>query len=74
MKVEIIFHTASTPKVIENALTVYTKGGFCCVQLDDGMIMKYPLMNIFSVAHRHGEHYGSTMRKKLEKRKKAVGL
>lgn len=60
MKVEIIFHTSSTPKVHKKAYAVYTKGALLCVQLDDGMIMKYPLCNVFSVSHKHGHHLGST--------------
>lgn len=60
MRVEIIFHTSSTPKVIRKAYAVYTKGGLLCVQLKGGMIVKYPLCNVFSVAHKHGRHKGST--------------
>jgi hypothetical protein len=60
MKVEIIFHTSSTPKIIEDAYAVYTKGDLCCVQLKSGIIIKYPLCNIFSIAHEHGEHLGTT--------------
>jgi hypothetical protein len=60
MKVEIIFHTSSTPKQLE-AVAVYTKGGLLCVELDDEShtIIKYPLCNIFSVAHEHGDHMGT---------------
>lgn len=58
-QVEIIFHTASTPKVFENCVAVYTKGALLCCQLDNGLIMKYPLCNIFHVAHYHGDHAGT---------------
>ena len=60
MEIEIIFHCSSTPKVIKDVEALYTKGGLLCVQLDDGLIIKYPLINIFSVAHYHGNHLGST--------------
>lgn len=58
-RVEILFHSASTPKVIENALSVYTKGDLLCVQLTDDLIVKYPLLNVFSVSHKHGDHWGA---------------
>ena len=31
-----------------------------CVQHKDGMIVKYPLCNVFSAAGQHGPHWGST--------------
>jgi len=40
--------------------TVYTKGDLLCIQYKDGMIVKYPLRNVFSVAGMHGSHWGST--------------
>jgi hypothetical protein len=60
--IEIIFHTASRPKVHQNTLSVYTKGGLLCVELDDEeqTIMKYPLCNVFSVAQSHKPHRGTT--------------
>lgn len=60
MRVEILFHTSSTPKVMDNVYAVYTKDALCCLQLEDGMIIKYPLCNIFSIAHPHGPHLGTT--------------
>lgn len=60
MKIEILFHTASTPKICKNIDTIYTKGAFFCVQYKDRLIVKYPLCNIFSVAHYHGHHLGTT--------------
>ena len=59
MKIEILFHSATTPKEIANVDDVYTKGGFVCIQLSDGMILKYPLLNIFSICHEHGKHMGT---------------
>ena len=64
MDIEIIFHSASTPKKVSEVRTLYTKGGLLCVQMEDGLIIKYPLMNIFSVAHYHGEHLGTTAKNK----------
>ena len=60
MEVEIIFHSSSTPKKITNAAQLYTKGQMVCVQLDDGWIIRYPLVNIFSVANKHENHIGTT--------------
>lgn len=61
MKVEIIFHSSSTPKQME-AAAVYTKGSLLCVELDDEdhTIVKYPLCNVFSIAHAHGHHMGTS--------------
>jgi hypothetical protein len=60
MRVEILFHTSSTPKVVE-AQAVYTKGALLCIELDDNKtILKYPLCNVFSVAHEHGDHMGTS--------------
>ena len=60
MKVEILFHTSSTPKKCNDVDGVYTKDSLLCVQYTDGLIVKYPLCNIFSVAHYHGPHLGTT--------------
>ena len=60
MEIEIIFHNSSTPKKIKNAKQLYTKGEMVCVQLNDGWIVRYPLLNIFSVANRHQYHIGTT--------------
>ena len=61
--IEIIFISSSTPKKIK-ATSVYTKAGLLCVEMipdEQGrvLILKYPLSNIFQVAHYHGEHLGS---------------
>jgi len=63
MKAEIIFISSSTPKTVD-AATIYTKGGLLCIELvpdRDGqtLILKYPLCNIFHIAHYHGEHLGT---------------
>jgi hypothetical protein len=60
MKIEIIFTSASTPKICKDVFSVYTKGGLLCVQYKDGLIIKYPLCNVFSVAQYHKPHLGST--------------
>jgi hypothetical protein len=65
MKIEILFHTASTPKKC-NVVAVYTKGAFLCTQYRDGLIVKYPLCNIFSVAHYHGNHLGTTQNEQIQ--------
>ena len=60
MEVEILFHTSSTPKIVE-ASTVYTKGGLLCIELsNENTILKYPLCNVFQVAHSHGYHKGTS--------------
>ena len=63
MRTEILFHTSSTPKVID-AAAVYTKAGLLCVEwVPDAqgrtLITKYPLVNVFSVSHYHGTHLGT---------------
>ncbi len=60
MKIEIIFHSSSTPKKCKDVEAVYTKGGLLCIQYANHLIVKYPLCNVFSVAHNHGPHLGST--------------
>ena len=57
MEIEIIFKDASVPKRIEID-SCYTKGGFFVIRIKD-MLIKYPMRNIFSVAHKHGYHWGS---------------
>ncbi len=60
-KVEILFHTSSSPKIF-NVVAVYTKGGLLCCQKPKGMIVKYPLCNVFQVAHRHGKHVNTSVK------------
>lgn len=57
MEVEIIFKDASAPKRID-VDNVYTKGDMLCLRVGD-MLIKYPMVNIFSVCHKHGYHWGS---------------
>ena len=64
MKVEIIFHTSSTPKIFENAKAVYTKGELLCISYGEDEIIKYPLLNIFSVYSHHVSHGGSLLHPK----------
>ena len=56
---QIIFHSSSTPKVCPDVDAHYTKGGMFCVQYSSGLIVAYPLANLFSVAYWHGQHLGS---------------
>ena len=58
-EVEIIFHSSSRPKRCRNVEAMYTKGGLLNLQYTDGIIMGYPLANIFSVARMHRAHIGS---------------
>ena len=63
MTVEIIFKDAAVPKTIE-CDNVYTKGEMLCLRQGE-YIYKYPLMNIFSVCHKHGPHIGSREHQKM---------
>lgn len=67
MEVRIIFKDAVEEKVFTNADNVYTKGEMLVIREGD-WLFKYPLMEIFSVVHKHGEHWGS------RKHKKSIGL
>jgi hypothetical protein len=58
MDVEILFMSSSKPKKIENVEAVFTKGELLCIRVGD-MLLKYPLCNVFSVCHKHGNHWGS---------------
>jgi len=59
-EIEILFMSSNTPKRMKCVAT-YTKADFFCVQRKDGMIIRYPLMNIFQVANMHGPHIGSSV-------------
>jgi hypothetical protein len=49
------------------ANNVYTKDALLCVELDDNKtIIKFPLCNVFSVAHEHGYHMGTSKEKPSE--------
>ena len=58
MKIEIIFISSSAPKTIY-AKSVYTKGGLLCIHRIDGLLIKYPLCNVFSICSKHKRHMGS---------------
>lgn len=59
-EVEILFHTSSAPKKIKNVKGVYTKGELLCISFTNSeLIVKYPLMNIFSICSFHRPHLGS---------------
>ncbi len=58
MKVEILFHTSSTPKTMDDVLAIYTKGGLLCIQRSKYLIERYPLCNVFSVTNFHQPHLG----------------
>jgi hypothetical protein len=60
MVIEIVFNSSSTPKKCKKVIAVYTKGALLCVQYKDGLIMKYPLCNVFSIGGYHKSHLGST--------------
>jgi hypothetical protein len=64
MFIEILFHTSSTPKRIEDVDAIYTKGGLLCIQLTNAQVQAYPLINIFSICYEHQPHLGSTRKKK----------
>ena len=68
MEVHIIFKDATAEKIFTNVCNIYTKAEMLvvCEKDDNGdkWLWKYPLMNIFSVCHKHGEHWGSEEHKK----------
>ena len=49
--VTIMFKDSSKPKDLE-AIDVYTKGEMLCL-VHDGLVSKYPLMNIHCVQHNY---------------------
>lgn len=63
MKVEIVFCSASTPKKCKDVTTVYTKSELLCIEYESGLIVKYPLCNVFSISHQHKNHLGTTKEK-----------
>lgn len=66
MDIQVLFNTSSTPKEMKDVSAVYTKGDLLCVRQGE-WIYKWPLMNIFQIAHKHGPHWGSAEFAKLEK-------
>ena len=59
MEVRIIFKDATAEKVFKDANNVYTKGGLLVVREGDWLFKYPPLTEIFSVVHKHGNHWGS---------------
>jgi len=57
-EIEILFHSSSSPKRFQ-VVALYTKDALLCCQKKDGLIVKYPLCNVFQVAHKHGQHCNS---------------
>ena len=72
MEVRIIFKDATAEKVFHNVCNLYVKSEMLVICEKDSngekWLWKYPLMNVFSVCHKHGHHWGS------EKHKKEVGI
>lgn len=69
MEVRVIFTDASAEKVFEHVDNVYTKSGLLVIREGD-WLYKYPLERIFSIVHKHGDHWGSNAWKKKEFHKK----
>lgn len=67
MRVDIIFHTSSTPKIVE-ATAVYVRPGVLCVELPDGLITMYPLCGVFSWSYKHQPHRGTTKAAEAERK------
>lgn len=63
MRVDIIFKTSSTPKVIKDARAAYVRPGVLCIELEDGLITVYPFENIFMYSYPHQPHQGTTKKK-----------
>jgi len=59
-EVEILFHSSATPKRFM-VVALYEKGASLCCQKADGIIVKYPLCNVFQYAHKHGCHVNSSV-------------
>lgn len=67
MEVEIIFNLSCKPKRCKNVDDIYTKGDLLCIQYKDGLIMRYPLINVFSIATYHQPHLGTTRNEETNK-------
>ena len=62
MEIHVIFKDATVEKIFSNASNIYTKGEMLVIREDD-WLYKYPLRNIFSVCHKHGDHWEVILRK-----------
>ena len=71
MEVRVIFMDATAEKVFKNVDNIYTKGGLLVIREGD-WLYKYPLEHIFSIVHKHGDHWGSRAWKKKEFTKQKV--
>ncbi len=49
MKIEIHLLSQSKAIVYENVKNAYTKDGMYCIYKEDGIVDKYPMVNIFRV-------------------------
>lgn len=58
MRVDIIFHTSSTPKIVE-ATAVYVRPNVLCIELPDGLITSHPLCSVFLWSYKHQPHRGT---------------
>lgn len=58
MEVRIIFKDATAEKCLRTPIMYIQKGGLLVVREGD-WLFKYPLTEIFSVVHKHGNHWGS---------------
>ena len=65
MEVRVIFMDATAEKVFKNVDNIYTKGGLLVIREGD-WLYKYSLEHIFSIVHKHGDHWGSRAWKKKE--------
>lgn len=65
VEVRVIFMDATAEKVFTNVDNIYTKAGMLVIRQGD-WLWKYPLIHIFSVCHKHGNHWGSKAHKKAE--------
>jgi hypothetical protein len=52
MKIEIHLLSQSKAIVYENVKNAYTKDGMYCIYKEDGIVDKYPMVNIFRVVSR----------------------
>lgn len=47
MKIEVHLLSQSKPIVYENVKNAYTKDGMYCIYKENGVVEKYPLVNMF---------------------------
>jgi hypothetical protein len=49
MEIEVHLLSQSQPIKYANVVNAYTKDGLYCIYLSDGIVHKYPLVNIFRI-------------------------